>query len=110
MMGDDWDPDGYEMWLNSSGSWQIFGETNPNWPWTDGLRHFVECIQQETTPIITPEHHYHALEIMIKAMAAGKDGQGRLIESTFTPPHFSLEEIDPVSAHLVHTRSHTNEL
>ena len=106
MMGDDWDPDGYEIWLNCSSSWQVFGETDSSWPWTDGLRHFVECIQQGTTPMITPEHHYHALEIMIKAMEAGKDGQARRIESTFTPPSFSLEDIDPLSAHRVHTRSH----
>ena len=110
MMGDDWDPDGYEMWQNDSSSWQVFGETDANWPWTDGLRHFVECIQQGTTPMVTPEHHYHALEIMIKAMEAGKDGQARLIESTFTPLRLSLEDIDPVAAHRVHIRGHKNEL
>ena len=104
MMGDDWDPDGYELWQNDVGAWQIFAETDPNWPWTDGLRHLVECIQQGTQPIITPEHAFHVLEIMIKAQEAGRDGQAKKIESTFTPPSFAAAE-DEIAAHLVHDRS-----
>ena len=104
MMGDDWDPDGYELWQNKVGAWQIFEESDPNWPWTDGLRHMVECIQQGVRPLITPEHAYHVLEIMEKARAAGRDGQARLIESTFTPPHSSPME-ETTAAHLVHDRS-----
>jgi predicted dehydrogenase len=104
MMGDDWDPDGYELWQNKVGAWQIFGETNPGWPWTDGLRHLVDCIHQGVKPIITPEHAFHVLEIMIKAQQAGRDGQARTIESTFTPPNLAPED-ETVAAHLVHDRS-----
>jgi predicted dehydrogenase len=104
MLGDDWDPDGYELWQNSVGAWQIFAETDPNWPWTDGLRHLVECIQQGAKPIITPEHGFHALEIMIKAQESGRDGRARPIESTFTPPSF-FEEGERVAPHLIHDRT-----
>ncbi len=89
--GDDWDPDGYELWRNSVGAWQSFAETDPNWSWTDGLRHLVECIQSGARPMITPEHGFHALEIMIKAQESGRDGQARPVESTFTPPTFFEE-------------------
>ena len=34
MLGDDWDPDGYELWQNSAGAWQVFKETTPDWSWT----------------------------------------------------------------------------
>lgn len=105
MMGDDWDPDGYELWQNKVGAWQIFDETDPNWPWTDGLRHLVECIQQNKPPIVTPEHAYHVLEIMLKAQESGRDGQAKSIESTFTPPVF-IDETDAEALHLVHDRSH----
>jgi predicted dehydrogenase len=105
MMGDDWDPEGYELWQNKVGAWQVFEETDPNWPWTDGLRHMVECIQQRVRPMITPEHAYHVLEIMEKAREAGRDGQARAIESTFTPARFAREE-DEIAAHLAHDRSY----
>jgi predicted dehydrogenase len=104
--GDDWDPDGYEIWQNAAGCWQCFKETHPEWPWTDGLRHLVECIQKRTPPIVTPEHAYHVLEVMLQAQASGRDGQARPIESTFTPPAF--EQVGAtVAAHRIHDRTRT---
>jgi predicted dehydrogenase len=105
MMGDDWDPEGYELWQNAVGAWQVFAETDPAWPWVDGLRHLVECIRSGTKPIITPEHAYHVLEIMIKAQEAGKDGQAKMIDSTFAPLNFfdpAERAAAPAAAHLVH--------
>jgi predicted dehydrogenase len=105
MLGDDWDPEGYELWQNGTGAWQLYDETDPNWPWTDGLRHLVECIQTGAKPIITPEHGFHVLEIMLKAQEAGRDGQAKIIESTFTPPSFAAADEDE-ARHLIHDRSH----
>jgi len=105
MMGDDWRPRGYELWQNDAGAWQIFDDADEYWPWTDGLRHLVECIQLGVTPIITPEHGYHALEIMIKAQEASRDGQTKTLESSFTPPSFTPEG-EGIAAHLVHDRSY----
>jgi predicted dehydrogenase len=101
MMGDDWDPDGYELWQNDAGAWQVFGEPDPNWPWYDGLRHIVECIRNKTKPLVTPAHAYHVLEIMLKAEESGRDGQAKMIESRFTPPSFA-EAGEQTAAHLVH--------
>ena len=105
MMGDDWRPRGYELWQNDVGAWQVFEDTDIYWPWTDGLRHLVECINRGTRPIITPEHGYHALEIMLKAQEAGRDGQAKEIESTFILPDFSDGDKE-IEAHLVHDRSY----
>lgn len=104
MMGDDWAPDGYEMWQNGVGAWQIYEETARRWPWTDGLRHLVECIQTGTKPLITPEHGYHALEIMLKAQAAGRDGHARDIESTFILPDLHGQRTTE-PAHRIHDRT-----
>jgi predicted dehydrogenase len=105
MLGDDWDPDGYELWQNKDGAWKIFEETHPNWPWTDGINHLVECIIEGKKPIITPEHAYHAIEIMEAARAAGRDGQRREIQSTFTPPSFFTTEEEQEALHLRHDRT-----
>jgi predicted dehydrogenase len=64
----------------------VYDETEPTWPWTDGLRHLVECIETGQAPVIRPEHAYHALEIMLAAQAAGTDGLAREIASDFPEP------------------------
>ena len=108
MMGDDWDPEGYELWQNDVGAWQVYGETDPNWPWFDGLRHVVDCIRTNTRPLITPEHGYHVLEIMIKALESARSGQALKIESTFVPGHYDQSTAatqvagEGVAAHLIH--------
>jgi predicted dehydrogenase len=96
MLGDDWAPEGYELWRNTertspagtgdAGAWELHPETDPTWPWTDGLRHLVECVETGQEPVIRPEHAYHALEIMLAAQAAGADGRAREIASDFPAP------------------------
>jgi predicted dehydrogenase len=101
MIGEDWAPAGYEMWQNSAGCWQVFDEGS-RWPWTDGIRHIIECIETGVQPVITPEHAYHVLEIMLKSMESGDTGQAIPIESTFTPPRFEGASTLGPGAHLVH--------
>jgi predicted dehydrogenase len=101
MIGEDWAPKGYELWRNSEGCWQVFEEKS-GWPWTDGIRHMIDCIERQTAPVITPEHAYHVLEIMIKTMESGRSGQALTIESTFEPPRFDDASDGQVAAHLIH--------
>jgi predicted dehydrogenase len=89
LLGDDWAPEGYELWRTGHGAWEVFAETDPAWPWTDGLRHLVDCIEFGREPLIRPEHGYHALEIMLAAQAAGADGRARAITSGFPPPDYA---------------------
>ncbi|MCI0748286.1 MAG: Gfo/Idh/MocA family oxidoreductase [Verrucomicrobia subdivision 3 bacterium] len=104
MLGDDWDPDGYELWQNSAGAWQLFKETTPDWHWTDGLRHLIECIRSNSRPLVTPEHARHVLEIMLKAQQSGREGRALAVESTFDLLVFdSAAGSEP--AHLMHDRS-----
>lgn len=102
--GDDWDPDGYELWQNSAGCWQRYKETQPDWPWTDGLRHLVDCILQDSPLLVTPEHAMHVLEVMLLAQAAGKDGCTRPVQTSFEPPSFESTASGP-AVHRVHDRT-----
>jgi predicted dehydrogenase len=97
MLGDDWAPEGYELWRNDHGAWELYDEAEPTWPWTDGLRHLVECIETGQDPVIRPEHAYHALEIMLAAQAAGTDGRAREIASDFPEP--DLTRLGSVASH-----------
>ena len=104
MLGDDWDPDGFELWQNSVGAWKVFKETDPNWPWTDGLGHLVECVRNGERPLVRPEHALHVLEIILKAQQSGREGRALPIESTFARPVFA-EPVTAAAAHLEHDRT-----
>jgi predicted dehydrogenase len=99
MLGDDWAPEGYELWQNSVGAWQKYYETDPHWQWTEGLRHMVDCIRTGERPSVTPEHAYHVLEIMLAAQTAGRTGQAQTLESTFM---MEDRATSPASAHAGH--------
>ena len=102
MLGDDWAPEGYELWLNKVGAWQYFYETDPHWTWTDGLRHLVECIQKGTRPLVTPDHAYHVLDIMLAAQASGRDGQAKEIRTSFEPLKLGALSSPTEAAHRIH--------
>jgi predicted dehydrogenase len=101
LLGDDWAPDGYELWRNGKGAWELFPESDPGWQWTEGLRHLVECIEGGREPVIRPEHAYHALEIMLAAQAAAADGRAREIVSDFPRPDLAALESRP-DGHRIH--------
>jgi predicted dehydrogenase len=86
LLGDDWAPEGWELWRNAEGAWRVFPESDPHWQWTEGLRHLVDCVESGRPTITRPEHALHALEIMLAAQAAGRDGVAREIESGFPDP------------------------
>ena len=108
MLGDDWDPDGHELWQNDAGCWQVFKETDPDWPWHDGLRHLVECVRTGARPLVAPEHALHVLEIMLKAQQSGREGRALEIESTFELPQLVAAN-STEAAHLMHDRSRKHE-
>jgi predicted dehydrogenase len=112
MLGDDWAPEGYELWRNtqrtsSAGTgdhapWEVYPESDPAWPWTDGLRHLVECVETGEEPVTRPEHAYHALEIMLAAQAAGADGRARTVSSPFPAPELARLGLPDTPEHRVH--------
>jgi predicted dehydrogenase len=86
MLGDDWAPQGYELWQNDVGAWQVYPETHPDWRWTDGLRHLAACVREGARPLTSPEMAYHALDVMRAAETAGETGRTQAVHSTFAPP------------------------
>ena len=51
-----------------------------------------------------PEHAYHALEIMLAAKDAGRDGVARTIESGFPDPVYDASFAEHDAARLAHDR------
>ena len=96
LLGDDWAPEGFEQWSNERGSWELFGETDPHWPWTDGLRHLVECIETGRPTVTRPEHAFHALEVMLAAKTSA--AEGRVVEIASTFPDLAYAAVDAGAA------------
>ena len=103
MLGDDWDPDGYELWKNETGAWQVYRETHPDWSWTDGLAHLIECVRNGREPVVTLAHARHVLEVMLAAQRSAKEGRRIEVASRFELPRF--EEQQGEAPHLMHDRT-----
>jgi predicted dehydrogenase len=104
LLGDDWAPEGWELWRNAEGSWRVFPESDPHWQWTEGLRHLVDCVESGRPTVTRPEHAYHALEIMLAAQAAGRDGRAREIGSGFPDPVYAAAWLEAEHARAAHDR------
>ena len=94
MMGDDWAPEGYEMWTNDLGAWAIYEEIDPQWDWTGALEHLADVVDG-ATQLIQPSHAFHVLELMLAADRAAATGATQDLTSTFDPIAF-----DPASIYL----------
>ena len=107
MLGDDWDPDGYELWQNSAGCWKVFKESTPDWPWTDGLRELVDAIHENRRPRVSVDHALHVLEVLDAARRSGREGRTIDIHHTFPPEAIPTAEspVHAEPAHLVHDRT-----
>jgi predicted dehydrogenase len=104
LLGDDWAPEGWELWRNDEGAWCVHPESDPHWQWTAGLRHLVDCVEQGRKPVSRPEHAYHALEVVLAAQAAGADGVARTIESDFPDVVYDEDWIETEAAQRAHDR------
>jgi predicted dehydrogenase len=104
MLGDDWAPEGYEIWQNDVSAWQTYYETDPHWQWTAGLPHLVECIRKKQKPQVTPEHAYHVLEIMLAAQASGRSGRAVTIKGSFAPSNRNSDRAKGEAGHRIHDR------
>ena len=105
MLGDDWEPKGFEIWNNKRSSWEEFKTPYANWPWTAGLTHLVECILKNNKPIIQLDHAFHVNEVMIKIYESSKKNKQISIKSVFKTLKFS-KKIKTKKSYLDHDRNH----
>lgn len=105
LLGDDWAPDGLQVWRNDVGGWTRYASRSRYWPWTDGLRHLIDCVRTGTRPYPRPAHARHVLEVMQQAMVAARTGSAQPVDSTFDPVTPMPDETS-APHHLVHDRVH----
>ena len=84
MIGEDWGPQGYELWRNDRACWEVH-ELGGGWRWTDGIRDLIQSAQEGRKPVNPPDHAFHVLEVMSKCHESILTGRAIDIASTFIP-------------------------
>ena len=82
LLGDDWDPHGFEVWRNADASWEEHDAIEPTWLWADGLREVLSSIRDGRPPLASLEQDLHLLDVIAAARAIGGEpraGVGRLV-------------------------------
>jgi len=92
LLGDDWDPQGFEIWRNKSGCWEEYEPVEGTWMWTDGLTEAVMALFDGRQPLAEITHDLHLLEVIEAAAASAKVGRWIAIASRFRELDLTLRE------------------
>ncbi|MGH3136300.1 MAG: Gfo/Idh/MocA family protein [Gaiellaceae bacterium] len=104
LLGDDWDPRGFEVWRNATGSWEEHESIEPTWLWADGLREAVAALREGREPLQSLEQDLHLLDVIEAARRSVADGAVVSVTSTFEPLDLRLERPTGVEHLHDHTR------
>jgi predicted dehydrogenase len=83
LLGDDWDPRGFEIWRNQAGRWEEYEPIEGTWLWADGLREAVMAVREGRPPLVELTHDLHLLEIIEAARRAAREGAAVSVASRF---------------------------
>jgi predicted dehydrogenase len=108
LLGDDWDPRGYEIYRAEDRYWREVESTDPTWLWTDGLRELVAAVGEDRPPLANIEQDLHVLEVVEAAMLAASSGRVVTVGSRFEPLDLRLRTGDGAGGHM-HDRTRSPE-
>jgi predicted dehydrogenase len=85
LLGDDWDPLGYEVRRAGEAAWRRVDPVDPTWLWTDGLRELVAAIGEDREPLASLEQDLHLLDVIEAATVAARERRAVAVGSSFAP-------------------------
>lgn len=83
LLGDDWDPRGYEIWRNEAGRWEEYEPIEPTWLWADGLTEMVSALREGRAPLAEISHDVHLIEVVEAAAQSAKEHRWMPVHSRF---------------------------
>lgn len=92
LLGDDWDPRGFEIWQNSKANWQEYEAIDPTWLWTDGLSEMVSALREQREPLHNIDHDIHLLEVIEASARAAGEKKAVPVQSRFAPLNLWFED------------------
>ena len=102
LLGDDWDPRGFELWRNDAGCWEEHDALDSTWLWADGLRECVRALREGRQPLQELRQDLHLLDIVEAARISVSQRRAIGVASTF--PDLDLGQAAPAGVH-VHDRT-----
>lgn len=93
LLGDDWDPKGFEIWQNQAGRWDEYEPIEGTWNWADGLREAVMALREGRTPLAEVTHDLHLIDIVEAARRAARERLAVAITGGFRPLDLRPEEL-----------------
>jgi predicted dehydrogenase len=86
LLGHDWGPKGVEVWTESRGDWETRCQDQQDFGWQTGGRYVAECLATGKPSMMTGEHAFHVLEVMLAAHQSAAGGRRVSVESRFPWP------------------------
>jgi len=85
-LGFDWAPRGIEVRVAGSPTWETRATDQEGYTWQCGGSYVARCLAAGTEPLLTAQHAYHTLEVMLGALRSASTGQRVSLASTFPLP------------------------
>jgi predicted dehydrogenase len=92
LLGDDWDPRGFEIWRNAAACWEEFEPIDPTWLWTDGLAEMVNALREGREPLHSVEQDIHLLDVIAATARAAREKRAIAVQTRFRPIDLRLNE------------------
>ena len=86
MLGWDWHPKGVEVWDTEVGAWKVICEDQKGYNWNQGGSYLARCLATGEKPLMTAEHAFHVLEVMLAAQKSAETGERVAVHSHFPAP------------------------
>jgi predicted dehydrogenase len=103
LLGDDWDPHGFEVWRNADASWEEHDAIEPTWLWADGLREVLSSIRDGRPPLASLEQDLHLLDVIAAARESVANRAPVSVDSSFAALDLRLE----MPSRIEHLHDHT---
>lgn len=105
LLGDDWDPRGFEIWRNDAGCWEEYEPVEGTWLWADGLAETIRALLEGRPPLAEITHDLHLLELLEAAGRSSREGGWISVTSRFHKIDLRLPDLRRDLHHLHdHTR------
>lgn len=107
LLGDDWDPRGFEIWRNDRACWEEYEPIEPTWLWADGLAELVLALREGRRPLHNPEHDLHLIDVIEACERSAREKCAVSVESRFQP--LSLEISESGERHHLHDHTRPSD-